>query len=77
MMKSLNYRTKSIIYFAIALVLSVIFAFLSTPFNYWYTIYFIIIAVISLIGLISNIYTQIKSDLTSHTSIVDDGKEEK
>ncbi|MCU5224099.1 hypothetical protein [Bacillus tropicus] len=76
-MKSLNYRTKSIIYFAIALVLSVIFAFLSTPFNYWYTIYFIIIAVISLIGLISNIYTQIKSDLTSHTSIVDDGKEEK
>ena len=76
-MKSLNYRTKTIIYFAIALVLSVIFAFLSKPFNYWYTIYFIIIAVISLIGLISNIYTQIKSDLTSHTSIVDDGKEEK
>lgn len=76
-MKSLNYRTKTIIYFAIALVLSVIFAFLSKPFNYWYTIYFIIIAAISLIGLISNIYMQIKSDLTSHTSIVDDGKEEK
>ncbi|UYX56097.1 hypothetical protein M3Y14_34510 (plasmid) [Bacillus thuringiensis] len=76
-MKSLSYHAKSTIYFSIVLVLSTIFAFLSKPFNYWYTIYFIIIAVISLIGLISNIYTQVKLALTSHTNIVDDEKEEK
>lgn len=76
-MKSLSDLAKSTIYYSIALILSVIFAFLSKPFNYWYTIYFIIIAAISLIGLISNIYTQVKLALTSHTSIVDDEKEEK
>ncbi|MEB9561515.1 hypothetical protein P4I85_13560 [Bacillus cereus] len=76
-MRSLNHRTKSTIYFSIALILSIIFAFISKPFNFWYTIYFIIIAAVSLMGLIVNIYMQVKSDLTSHTSIVDDGREEK
>ncbi|PGV22967.1 hypothetical protein COD93_29310 [Bacillus cereus] len=76
-MRSLNHRTKSAINFSIALILSIIFAFVSKPFNFWYTIYFFIIAAVSLIGLITSIYMQVKSDLTSHTNIVDDGREEK
>ncbi|CUB50805.1 hypothetical protein BN2127_JRS10_00322 [Bacillus subtilis] len=76
-MRALSYRAKSTIYFSIVLILSIIFAFISKPFNFWYTIYFLIIASVSLIGLIINIYMQVKSDLTSHTSIVDDGREEK